>query len=99
MPKFCPNCSFDLSSVMIRTPTSNDEVSSPEVSSKKQAHNELEEEAPVKIVKVREPSKKQAEHLAKARVKAKEAIAAKKEKLKQLEDQTNKQSLQPMFLF
>ncbi len=70
----------------------------PEVKTKQQAQKEITEEN-VKIVKVREPSKKQAEHLAKARVKAKEAIAAKKEKLKQLEEQTSQQSLQPMFLF
>ncbi len=62
--------------------TIKDEVESTPVRTKKQAAKELDQEQ-VKIVKVCEPSKSQAEHLAKARERAREVRTEKKRKEKE----------------
>lgn len=100
MPRYCPNCSFDLSSVMIKnTPThtaQEEETDAPvqqeesEVITTKQAKKKAIDEGNVKVVKVRGATKKQAEHLAKAREKARQ---------KALEAKEKKQDLKPLFLF
>ncbi len=61
----------------------------------KQEQAEEPREEVIKVVKVREPSKKQAEHLAKAR----EAKAKRQAEKKQAKEQPEQQAPQPTTLF
>ena len=99
MPRYCPSCSFDLSSIMVKNNTEEQELPKKVI---KQLDEEGVEETPVKIVRVRQASKKQAEHLKKAREKASEAITKKNQKLKEYEEKEKQQQdtgFKQMFLF
>ncbi len=110
MPKgFCPSCGFDLTSVMVKdggsAPLRRGACASitEERQKKLQPEEEVDRMLPeqkeetVRIVKVREPSKRQAEHLAKARESAREVRAEKKRKEKEEDETTG--GYKQMFLF